>query len=112
MTTTTDDGGRARRRRSSKRGKRKAAAGELRQLPWRRIYNPYNPLEILSDDQVEAIHEASLRILEEMGLEFMSPQALDLLKRAGADVNFDTQMVRFDRALIQDHHLVVRKRSE
>jgi trimethylamine:corrinoid methyltransferase-like protein len=114
MTTITDDGsrspgaqdgppeGRARRRRSSKRGERKAEAGEVRQLPWRRIINPYKPLEILSDDQVEAIHQASLRILEEMGLEFMSPEALDLLKRAGAQVDFDTQMVRFDRALIEE----------
>jgi trimethylamine--corrinoid protein Co-methyltransferase len=70
MTTTTHDGGRAPRRRTSKRGERKAEAGGLRQLPWRRVTNPYRPIEILSEDQVEAIHEASLRILEEMGLEF------------------------------------------
>jgi trimethylamine--corrinoid protein Co-methyltransferase len=103
MTTTMDDGGRAPRRRSSKRSERKAEAGGLRQLPWRRITNPYKPLEILSEDQVEAIHEASLQILEEMGLEFMSSEALELLKRAGAEVDFSTQMVRFDRALIEEY---------
>jgi len=47
---------------------RRAAAGP-RQTPWRRLSNPYEPVRILSDDQVEAIHGASLRLLEEIGLD-------------------------------------------
>ena len=33
------------------------------------------PVEILSDDQVESIHGASLRVLNETGIEIMSPIA-------------------------------------
>ena len=38
--------------------------------------NPYPPMALLSADQVEAIHEASLHILENFGIEVMSARAL------------------------------------
>ena len=44
-----------------RRGRR--APEGLPQLPWRTVRNPYRPVEILSADEVEAIHRASLRIL-------------------------------------------------
>jgi trimethylamine--corrinoid protein Co-methyltransferase len=91
----------SRRRRSSERN---AARGEARipQLAQRSVRNPYPPMRILSDDQVEAIHDASMRILEEMGIEVMSPRALDLFARAGADVDRATQTVRLDRGLLEE----------
>jgi len=72
------------------------------QLPWRRLRNPYRSIEILSDDQVEAIRDASLTILEEIGMDFLHPEALTILRAAGADVESGSQRVRFDRALIED----------
>ena len=80
---------------------RRAAAGPA-QLPWRRDTNPYAPLEVLSADQVEAIHQASLTILEEIGVQFMSPEALSLLAAGGARVDHGAQEVRFDRGLVAD----------
>ena len=47
---------------------RAATGGGIEQLPWRRLVNPFRPVEILSADQVEAIHRASLRILAEIGV--------------------------------------------
>ena len=41
-------------------------------------------MALLSADQVEAIHEASLHILENFGIEVMSPRALSLFEKAGA----------------------------
>jgi trimethylamine--corrinoid protein Co-methyltransferase len=38
----------------------------LPQLPWKRVRNRYTPLRVLADDQVEAIHQTSLRILGEL----------------------------------------------
>ena len=35
---------------------------------------------------IAAIHDASMRILEELGVEFLLPEAVDLLRRAGAQV--------------------------
>ena len=87
------------RRRQGGRGRR-LVGSHLPQLPWAEVNNPYPPMELLSADQVEAIHLTSLRILEDLGMEVMSPRALALLKTAGADVDPATQMVRVDRGLV------------
>jgi trimethylamine---corrinoid protein Co-methyltransferase len=71
------------------------------QLPWIEVNNPYPPMEVLSADQIEAIHLTSLRILEELGMEVMSPRALAVLKKAGAEVDPATRTVRLDRGLIE-----------
>ena len=73
------------------------------QRPWALTQNPYRPIEVLSADQVEQIHQASLTILEEIGIAFLLPEALDILQSAGAEVNHTSQMVRFDRALVEQH---------
>jgi trimethylamine--corrinoid protein Co-methyltransferase len=85
---------------SRQRARRSGGAG-IHQLPWRRLVNPYRPIEILSTDQVEAIHAASLRVLEELGIEFLDDEVLDILAKAGADVNRADKLVRFDRGLIE-----------
>jgi trimethylamine--corrinoid protein Co-methyltransferase len=72
------------------------------QLPARRVRNPYPPMQMLSADQVEAIHEASLHILENFGIEVMSPRALSLFEAAGARVDHATQNVRLDRGLVAE----------
>lgn len=58
-------------------------------------------MEVLSADQLEAIHLTSLRILEELGMEVMSARALSLLKAAGAQVDPATHNVRLDRGLVE-----------
>ncbi len=88
------------REHAPRRARRPLAA--IRQLPWHRLVNPYDPLRVLSADQVEAIHEASLGILEELGVEFLLPEALDHLRRAGADVEKGSPLVRFDRGQIAE----------
>jgi len=80
---------------------RRSATGRLPQLPWRRVQNPYAPLEVLSADQLESIHLTSLRILEELGMEVLSPRACALLRSAGARVEGDGPRVRLDRHLIE-----------
>ena len=59
-------------------------------------------MEVLSADQVEAIHEASLYILENFGIEVMSAHALDLFARAGAKVDHGAMTVRLDRGLVAE----------
>ena len=71
------------------------------QLPWTEVNNPYPPMQMLSPDQIEAIHLTSLRILEELGMEVMSPRALAVLDKAGAEVDRATRTVRLDRGLIE-----------
>jgi len=92
---------RAGRAQSSARRRRSESTGAVTQLPWRQLRNPYAPAELLSADQVEAIHEASLTILREIGVNVLLPEAREIYRQAGADVDADSTRVRFDRALIE-----------
>ena len=88
------------RDRSARSERRSQRTGELRQLPWRQVTNPYSPIEVLDADQIEAIHQASMRILSEIGLDFLHPEALDILRGAGVEV--EGQRARFDPEQISD----------
>ena len=74
----------------------------LPRLPWRSMVNPYRPIEILSVDQVEAIHRASLRILREIGVEVLGERALELLVAAGATVDRASRNARLDDGLTEE----------
>ena len=92
---------RRRRRTTASPRDREAEAGRIPQLPWKQPRNPYPPMKILSDDQVETIHHASLRVLSELGIELMSAEARDLFRKAGAAVDETTHIVRLDPALVE-----------
>ncbi len=76
--------------------------GGIAQLPWRRLVNPFRPLEIVSVDELESIHRASLRVLAEVGVEVLGDLALDLLAASGAAVDRLARRVRFDPAQIEE----------
>ncbi len=84
---------------SQRRAQRKDG-GRAPQRPFRLLRSPYPPLEVLSEDHIEAIHLASLRILEEIGLQVLDDEALAILKRHGATVDPQGRMVRLDRGLV------------
>jgi trimethylamine--corrinoid protein Co-methyltransferase len=77
-------------------------AGGIPQLPWRRLVNPFRPVEVLSADQVEAIHGSSLRILAEIGMEVLGDRALDTFARAGARIDRLSRNVRLDPAQVEE----------
>ncbi|CAN7364872.1 trimethylamine methyltransferase family protein [Rhizobium rhizogenes] len=58
--------------------------------------------ELLSPETLDDIHEASLTILEEIGMDIILPEARDRMKAAGADVTPGTERVRFDRGMIME----------
>ena len=88
-----------RRRRSADRARRSEDAG-IAQLPRRAVRNPYPPMALLSADQIEAIHDASMHILENFGVEIMSARARSIFAAAGADVDHASGLVRLDRGLV------------
>lgn len=59
------------------------------------------PAEILSADQVEAIHHASLKVLQETGVEIMSAAARAYYKAAGAEVDEASERVRMAPELVE-----------
>ena len=82
---------------------RRTRGGALKQLPWRNYRNPYKPIEVLQEEQIERIHDASLRILEVNGIEFLDAGARDRLKAAGAMSSPAGLRVRFDREMVMEH---------
>ena len=81
------------RRRARKRGPT-ADAPAARKLG--QLFNPYAPIAALDDDALDRIHVASMRILEDIGLEILSEQALALYEQDGARVDWDQQRVYLD----------------
>ena len=87
----------------TRRGQRKRrVANQIRQLPWREVANPYAPTAVLSDDQVETIIDTALRVLATQGMRFLEPTSRDVLARAGADVDTEAQIVRFDPDMVRE----------
>jgi trimethylamine--corrinoid protein Co-methyltransferase len=61
---------------------------------------PYKPTDVVSADELEMIHDASLQILEEIGMDFLDEDARRLLISAGASVEPGSTRVRFDRDMV------------
>ncbi len=94
--TAAAEGAQGRTARAGRRGR----ARHVEQRPFRQPRLGYPALKAVSDDALEAIHEASLTILEEIGIDFLNPAAKTILKDAGADVDAASDRVRLDRALV------------
>jgi len=56
----------------------------------------------LSQNKTEAIHHASLEVLESTGVEVMSSKALDILKEAGAKVDYSEKHAAIPRDLVEE----------
>ena len=95
-TAVNDDLGRVRQGRDARAAKRRTRVRtwlpELeRKIPW---------IDLLSEEQVRTIHEASMDVIEEVGVEFRCEDAIAMWKAAGASV--DGVRVRIDRELLMD----------
>jgi trimethylamine--corrinoid protein Co-methyltransferase len=90
-----------RRRIRGRPGRRQAARpSPLADKPFRLLRNPLAPVEVLSEEQLERIHLASMRILEDIGLDFWDEEALQIWEQAGARVDHDGRHVWLDRDLV------------
>lgn len=84
-------------RRSRERGRDRPSADALAaQLPWSLPQWSDRPTEPLDEEQLDALHQASLRVLSETGILFLNDQSLDVLEAAGCDVDRASSNVRFD----------------
>ena len=72
------------------------------QAPYRQKKNPFQPMSIFSVDEIESIHEASLKVLCDTGMDIQSPRAVEILKRGGASVASDGRRVRFEPGFIME----------
>ncbi len=89
-----------RNRRGGRAAKRAEVAGAFEQPAFRQLKNPFTPARLVSDDELEAIHLASLRVLREIGLDVLHAEARTIMKQHGADVREGSERVRFDPEMI------------
>lgn len=67
---------------------------------YRKLANPLQLQRSFSDDQVASIHDAALRVLENLGIRILHTEAAAYFRRAGAKVDPSTGMVFIDRNLV------------
>ena len=91
----------ARRRGGGRAGAAARRGGAaLNQMPWSIPVNIDRPTEPLDPEGVAAIHDGAMRILEEIGIVFLNPEAIEIFKQAGCRVEGD--LVRMDRDFVME----------
>lgn len=76
----------------------------IEQMPWNPPLLVDRPVEPLTEAGVHAIHDGAMRILEEIGIEFLNPEALEILRTAGCTI--DGENVRMGRDMVM-HYLAL-----
>ena len=92
----------ARRKRAGGRAGMKVRAGSavIDQMPWRIPVNPDAPIEPLDAEGVSRVHKTAMRILRDIGIEFLNPEAVEHLRKAGCIVNGTN--VRMDEDFVME----------
>lgn len=87
--------------RSARRSRRRTAATATaaREVNYHSLRNPFPPMRVFSDDRIEAMHEASLQVLENLGVKVLLPEARDLLIAGGATLKGE-DMVHIGREMV------------
>ncbi len=94
--------------RAARRGRRRPGAPETlaaapdRSLSYRHLENPFEPLRVFSDDQIQALHGAALDILETQGMKVLSADGRARYAAGGGQVDEDSMVVRLDRGLVAE----------
>lgn len=72
----------------------------IEQMPWNPPVMIDRPVEPLNEEGIAAIHDGAMRILEEIGIEFLNPEALEILREAGCTI--DGENVRMGRDFVME----------
>lgn len=91
----------SRRSTRKRNAENKTASVALPQLERQVLRNRFAPVEPLDEEQINLIHEATMTLLEEQGIEVLGDKALELFRKAGADVDANG-LVRMDRNLVME----------
>ena len=92
---------------SQRRGRRRTrdrdAPISLTQVDWKQPRRHFAPTELATEDQIEVLHETSLQILQEIGMDFLDPESRALLDATGGvQIEDDGLRVRFDPEFVEE----------
>ena len=88
--------GGARAGNATRRGKTQV----IKQSDWVLPVNTDKPTEPLDEEGVQAIHRGAMRVLEEIGIEFLNEEAKEILRTAGCTAASDSDNVKMDRDFV------------
>ncbi|MEO0498786.1 MAG: trimethylamine methyltransferase family protein, partial [Pseudomonadota bacterium] len=91
----TKRGGRRRGRAS------KVEATLKRDVNYRQLKNPFPPMDVFSADEIANMHATALRMLEELGMKVLLPEARAIYAKGGASVDETNEMVYIGRDIIE-----------
>ena len=80
-------------------GRKKAHEKSLtptRKPNYSRLRHPFAPQTIFSDDEIFNIHKTALKVIEELGIKVLLPEARDIFKKAGARVEDEMAFIGRD----------------
>ncbi len=86
--------------RAGNAGRRGSAV--IEQMPWAPPVNLDRPTEPLDEEGVQAIHDGAMRILEEIGVAILNPEALEIFRASGGCA-IDGENVRMGRDFVMEH---------
>jgi len=81
---------RTRRRRAN------AKPAQVRSTNYSNLKHPFLPQKAFSDDEIQNIHDTALRVLEELGVKVLLPEAREIFAKAGAKVVDDMVFIGRD----------------
>ncbi len=90
------------RRRTRRQDREERGSAPIEQPPFQLHRRPFAPTRVVSDDELEAIHLASLSVLSDIGIDVLHPDARSLLLEAGCTTSIDGERVRFDPEMVLD----------
>ena len=83
----------------SRHRRRGASTTPLRQPAYRQLRHPFAPQPVFSEDRIAAMHDAALRVLQDLGMKVLLPEARAILQAAGAKI--DDEMVFIGRDMVE-----------
>ncbi len=77
------------------------STGSARSQAYRRLRHPFAAQQVFSDDHIAQIHATALRLLQELGIKVLHPEAREIFAAAGALVDAD-DMVRIGSEMVDE----------
>ncbi|WP_171121754.1 MULTISPECIES: trimethylamine methyltransferase family protein [unclassified Ruegeria] len=96
MISQTSERGRRRRGRGAE-----APSAAMRDVNYRQLRNPFPQMEVFPAEQIADMHETALRLLQELGIKVLLPEARRIFAAAGAKVDEQTEMVFIGRDIVE-----------
>ncbi|MFN4099069.1 MAG: trimethylamine methyltransferase family protein [Pararhodobacter sp.] len=75
---------------------RRQTSTPVRAPNYRQLRHPFTPQQVFSADRIAAMHDTALKVLEDLGLRILLPEARDILRKAGARVADDMVFIGRD----------------